>query len=147
MQTRSCVMQSRSAVLYEPSCAMQTRSGALQEPVGIVQERSCVMQERSRVTQTRSAVMHEAVCVARERIGALQSRSRAGRYVPYPVYESSCSIFESTQSNSPLVILAPQCSHSPAMLTSSEAPQLGQVLSALGAPWTPAPRISVQYSE
>lgn len=65
----------------------------------------------------------------------------------YPVYESSCSIFDRTQSKSPLVTLVPQCSHSPAMLTSSEAPQWGQLLSARGAPRTAEPRIRVQYSE
>ena len=44
-------------------------------------------------------------------------RARRRGMSGHPEYESSCSIFESTQSKSPRVILAPQWPHSPAMFT------------------------------
>src|SRR6266498_3137546 len=65
----------------------------------------------------------------------------------YPAYDSSCSIFDSTQSNSPDVIFPPQNSQTPALLTLSGAPQLGQFRSALaGTGLAFRLRIKVQYS-
>src|SRR6266542_2175086 len=65
----------------------------------------------------------------------------------YPAYDSSCSIFDSTQSNSPEVIFPPQNSQTPALLTFRGAPQLGQFRSALAGPALACRlRINVQYS-
>src|SRR6266498_5958017 len=65
----------------------------------------------------------------------------------YPAYDSSCSIFDSTQSNSPDVIFPPQNSQTPALLTLSGAPQLGQFRSALaGTGLVFRLRMNVQYS-
>ena len=64
-----------------------------------------------------------------------------------PVYDSSCSMRERTQSNSPLVTLTRQYSQLPTWLTLSGAPQFGQFASPYGAPLRCVPRTSVQYSE
>ena len=58
-------------------------------------------------------------------------------------------IRESTQSNFPVVTVAPQYSHSPAMVILSKgAPQLGHTGSLIAClPAVPVPRIRVQYSE
>ena len=63
-----------------------------------------------------------------------------------PVYDSSCSISLSTQSNSPEVTFALQWVQLPLMLMARGAPQLGQLVSAGALVRAPALRMSVQYS-
>src|SRR5678815_5087493 len=64
-----------------------------------------------------------------------------------PEYDSSCSIFESTQSNSPEVILPPQNSQIPVALTFNGEPQFGQFKSVWVLPdFACLLRINVQYS-
>src|SRR6185503_1591794 len=64
-----------------------------------------------------------------------------------PRYDSSCSIRDNTQSNSPEVIFPPQNSQTPALFTLSGAPQLGQFrLAFAGMGLAFRLRIKVQYS-
>src|ERR1051325_1339165 len=64
-----------------------------------------------------------------------------------PPYDSSCSIFESTQSNSPEVILPPQNSQIPLALTRNGEPQFGQFKSVcVSADFACLLRMNVQYS-
>lgn len=86
------------------------------------------------------------VDVAAGDLRCLNARQAHGCGSGQPRYVSSCSIFETTQSNSPAVRWAPQCSHSPDCAIWSGAPQWLQVGAATGVPLRLAVRIRVQYS-